>query len=145
MTTVKHTISRTGVQRWRLSNHQLHRTDGPALIYPDGETRYYVAGKLSRTDGPALIKNAGQHQEWWYQGRQHRLSGPAYISDDYESWFRDHKLHCVTGAAVRFRNGIDQDQWWIQGTELKFRTWLSRAEITDRQRTYLIMKYGSQL
>ena len=32
----------------------LHRDDGPAVVEPDGTTRYYINGVLSRDEGPAI-------------------------------------------------------------------------------------------
>lgn len=33
---------------------QLHRTDGPARIFPDGYQAWYLNGKRHRTGGPAI-------------------------------------------------------------------------------------------
>jgi hypothetical protein len=41
----------------------LHRSDGPAIDYVDGEKKWYVYGKRHRTDGPAHIKS-GVHR--WF-------------------------------------------------------------------------------
>jgi hypothetical protein len=35
-------------------NDNLHREDGPAVIYPFGEEQWYRNGKLHREDGPAI-------------------------------------------------------------------------------------------
>lgn len=37
-------IHEYGSQRWYL-NDQLHRTDGPAVIYPSGSVEYYKNGR----------------------------------------------------------------------------------------------------
>ena len=46
---------------------QLHRDDGPARIWPDGTTEWWVEHKRHRLDGPAVIHPDGR-QEWWING-----------------------------------------------------------------------------
>lgn len=67
-----------GKKEWRLSKHEglLHRIDGPAVIWPDGETEYWVMGQLSRLDGPA-IEYVNGSKEWRVEGCLHREDGPA--------------------------------------------------------------------
>lgn len=38
-------ICNDGVERWYNKLGQLHRIDGPAVIYPWGEKMWYVKGK----------------------------------------------------------------------------------------------------
>lgn len=51
----KVTISDKGIERWYNENDQLHREDGPAVIYPNEVQQWYKNGKLHREDGPAVI------------------------------------------------------------------------------------------
>lgn len=51
------TVNGSIVESYKLSNHLLHREDGPAF---------------SRT-----FPNGGIHEEWWYEGQMHRFGGPA--------------------------------------------------------------------
>ena len=60
-----------GTQLWYL-NDQLHRVDGPAVEYPDGMCSWLINGQLHRLDGPAIIRADGS-QEWWVNGQ--RLTG----------------------------------------------------------------------
>jgi hypothetical protein len=60
-------------------NHQRHRTDGPAVIWADGDQEWYLNGQLHRTDGPAVIYASGA-QFWYLNGQKHRTDGPAVIS-----------------------------------------------------------------
>jgi hypothetical protein len=56
-------IDKNGTQRWYL-NDKLHRTDGPAAIYADGDHYWCLNNTVHRTDGPAVIyANGGQ---LWY-------------------------------------------------------------------------------
>ena len=41
------------INDWYL-NGELHRTDGPAVEYANGNKYWYLNGKFHRTDGPAL-------------------------------------------------------------------------------------------
>jgi len=48
---------------------QLHRTDGPAVIYANGDHYWFLHGQLHRADGPAMeYANGGR---WWYWHGQH--------------------------------------------------------------------------
>ena len=54
------------VTEWYLNN-QLHREDGPAVEWSDGDKYWYLNGKRHREDGPAYIGSNG-HKEWWING-----------------------------------------------------------------------------
>ena len=56
-------VTNDGAQYWYL-NGQLHREDGPAIIYADGDQRWYLNDQLHREDGPAVIKANGSQR--WY-------------------------------------------------------------------------------
>ena len=49
------------------------RTDGPALIFPDGRKEYYINGQLHRLDGPALILPDGR-KEYYKNGKKLKKS-----------------------------------------------------------------------
>ena len=61
-------VDKYGTQRW-YQNGQLHRTDGPAVIYPDGTQEWWINGQCHREDGPALIYSNGI-QEWYINGKK---------------------------------------------------------------------------
>ena len=42
----------------------LHREDGPAVEYVDGDKVWYLNGKLHREDGPAVERWDGS-KSWW--------------------------------------------------------------------------------
>jgi len=71
----------------RNSSGQLHRDDGPAIIWPDGRQHWYRDGLLHREDGPAIIyPEGGQH--WYQNGNIHRDDGPAVIyADGRRFWY----------------------------------------------------------
>ena len=45
----------------------LHRTDGPAIEYPDGNNQWIVNGVLHRLDGPAVVYQSGIYL-WYVNG-----------------------------------------------------------------------------
>ena len=51
------------------SSKALHRTDGPAIEWADGDKVWYVNGKCHRVDGPAAEMADGQH--WYVDGERY--------------------------------------------------------------------------
>jgi len=65
----------------------LHRIDGPAAEYANGDKIWYVNGKRHRLDGPAL-EYANGDKKWYVDGKLHRVDGPAVeYFDGSKSWF----------------------------------------------------------
>jgi hypothetical protein len=57
-------------------------------VYP--KTWCTDLGQLHREDGPAIIW-AGGHYEYWHQGALHRMDGPAVKRPDGQyKWYIDH-------------------------------------------------------
>ena len=80
-------ISSAGTKRWYNEQGELHRTDGPAVIYPNGFQSWHFNGNLHRTNGPAMIHPSGC-QFWYINGMYHRIDGPAVIrSNGSTCWF----------------------------------------------------------
>jgi len=68
--------------------HLLHRSNGPAVVFPDGREHYYYKGKLhSQNDLPAIEYDDGA-KVYCKHGEQHRVVGPAVIGGvrSYEYW-----------------------------------------------------------
>ena len=79
-----------GIEHWYF-NDKLHRTDGPAIICPDGYQVWYLNGELHRTDGPAVIRPDGS-QAWYLNDKLHRTDGPAVTySDRRQYWYLNGK------------------------------------------------------
>lgn len=75
----------------------LHRTDGPAVKYANGDQYWYHQGLLHREGGlPATLTRYGE--QYWYEGERHREDGPAVINRSingrviYEWWVFDKQL-----------------------------------------------------
>lgn len=62
-----------------LLNNKLHRTDGPAIEYANGDKEWYFNNKRHRVDGPAVEFIDG-YKSWWIHNKRHRVDGPAIIS-----------------------------------------------------------------
>jgi len=85
---------------WRNELGQLHRTDGPALVWEDGSHMWLLHGKLHRDNGPA-VTHANGRQSWYCKGYLHRTDGPAVENAD--------------GTC----------QWWLNGVQVdEFTVWL---------------------
>lgn len=115
--TVEKTYDNSGTIRWR-ENGELHREDGPAIVYPDGLRIWYRHGKRHRVDGPAFDDPRGR-KEWWVDGEHHRDGAPATIAGDgTEVWYSHGKRHRADGPAVIYP-GARPEEWWINDVRLE--------------------------
>ena len=67
-------VNSAGTEVWYL-NGKVHRTDGPAIIHPEGCALWLRNGKLHRLDGPA-ITHADGSEEWWVHGVRYEPPPP---------------------------------------------------------------------
>jgi hypothetical protein len=56
-------ISKTGTKSWFNAKGELHRDDGPAVEWADGDKEWYQNGLWHREDGPAVEWHNGS--KWW--------------------------------------------------------------------------------
>ena len=84
--------------------NQLHRTDGPAVEYKDGEKRWYRNGQLHRTDGPAIVY-ADDCSSWWQNGKRHRIDGPAI---EWPSGNKEWYINGVEMSEADFNQAVKQ-------------------------------------
>ena len=88
------------VTEWRNDDGKFHRTDGPAVVSPNGKYKHwYVDGLTHRTDGPAIIRDTSGIEIWCEHGRYHRLGAPAIIQN-------------FQGRTIV--------EWWVDGTQFTF-------------------------
>jgi len=52
-------------------NDNLHRKDGPAIEYANGDKEWFLNGKRHREDGPA-VELANGHKEYWIDGKNQK-------------------------------------------------------------------------
>jgi hypothetical protein len=85
--TVKYEVTVTGYAAWWRLNGELHREDGPAVEWADGDKMWCLNGLLHRLDGPA-VEYANGYKSWYLDGLRHRVDGPAVErADGYKSWY----------------------------------------------------------
>ena len=91
----------------------IHREDGPAVEYANGNKYWYLNGKYHREYGPAVEKSNGD-KEWYLNGELHREGGPAveYASGD-KYWYLNGEHHREYGPAVEKSNG--DKEWYLNG------------------------------
>ena len=89
-------------------NNKLHREDGPAIEYVDGDKWWYKNGKLHKEDGPAVEYSDGD-KGWYKNGLQHKEDGPAveYSDGNKEYWYND-----------IWHPEIETDEEWIRFVKL---------------------------
>ena len=104
-------------QLW-VFNGEKHRTDGPAVIWENGDLEWYVNGLRHREDGPAIVREYNNldhpgYQAWYIKSKRHRVDGPAieWKSGKKEWWVND-QLHREDGPAVICQN---KHYWYING------------------------------
>ena len=61
-------VNEWGTRRYFNSANQLHRTDGPAVVYANGTKYWWQNGLRHRIDGPAVELPSGG-KEWWINGK----------------------------------------------------------------------------
>ena len=65
------TVDSQGTVRWHdLKTDKLHRTDGPAVEYVNGNNLWYINDKRHRVDGPA-IERADGSKAWYLNDVKH--------------------------------------------------------------------------
>ena len=83
------TVDEEGTTRWYKDAKctVLHRENGPAIEYADGDKFWYQNGQLHRTDGPAVEWSDGT-ESWYQNGLRHRTDGPAVeYADGTKRWY----------------------------------------------------------
>jgi hypothetical protein len=58
----------SGIKRYYLNN-LLHREDGPAIEYSNGDQDWFFEGKRHRLDGPAMTYADG-NKSWYFNGKR---------------------------------------------------------------------------
>ena len=104
----------------------LHRENGPAIEFVDGDKRWYQNGDLHRTDGPA-IEDADGTKGWYQNGLLHRTNGPAVIrAGGGKEWWQNGLLHRTDGPAAEWADG--RKCWYINGKVLSEAEFLAATQ-----------------
>ena len=67
---------------------QLHRVDGPAIEWADGDKSWYLNGKYHRVDGPAIEWEKSSVRHWY-------LNGECYIEEQFNKVLKEAKEMCT--------------------------------------------------
>ena len=81
------------IEEHRNEKGQLHRLDGPAIIYDNGTTHWFKNNKKHRDGDLPAVENTSGKTYWYKNGKRHRDGGPAVISKDLTEWYKDGKKH----------------------------------------------------
>ena len=111
---VKHTCE-DGRIYWSLDDtlQSLHRDEGPAIIYPNGNLSWYQNGVLHREGAPACTGDFGEM--WYLNGEPHRDDGPAFTVHGNRDWYKHGERHREDGPAVDMACG--HKEWWVNGKQ----------------------------
>ena len=83
----------------------MHREDGPAIEYVNGDCEWLINGITHREDGPAYTSLDDYYRAYYKNGLRHREDGPAIV-------FRDGSvLYYVYGVQM---NVDEFNEWKIQ-------------------------------
>jgi hypothetical protein len=111
-----HLTSEDGVIKY-YKDHDLHRTDGPAVLYPNGDFEYYFEGSRHRdsdptgqSDDPAVFQHGSKI--WYRNGLFHRTGGPAIIRGNGDKeYYENGQLHRLDGPAIDHVSSGFQETW----------------------------------
>jgi len=123
-----------GTIRFYNEDRELHRSNGPAIIHPDGTKVWFINGNRHRLDGPAVEYINGT-KEWWINGELLGSTEEGFSDKKFEQWrakhvredrgvvnsagdvvYRDGKnqLHRLDGPAVEWADG-KRKAWFVNG------------------------------
>lgn len=105
---VKYDYSTVSVRYYR--NHNVHRTDGPAVMNRcTGDCFWYTNDMIHRDgDLPAVVRGNGD-REWYERGERHRIGQPAVVRRSERIWYVRNQYHRTDGPAHETDSG---NEWW---------------------------------
>jgi hypothetical protein len=93
---------------YRNESNQIHREDGPAVVYDDGSEYWYLNNLQHREDGPASKWDG--NLAWYKNGKLHRIDGPAVILNTgvtkyhIEGYEMDHTEFISYTRSIKLKN-----------------------------------------
>ena len=118
----------------------LHRLDGPAIVVKGNRAHiiFYIRGKIHRDNGPAGIYKNGD-KLWYKMNNIHRDDGPAIIDGNgRKEWYFKHQAHRLDGPAVIDGN---KKEWWIEDFQLSEEEFNKYINLIENYRLKLMKKY----
>ena len=104
----------------RINTHRQQQRGHMMIEYTvqiyERRTEWYLNGKLHRVEGPAIEWSNGD-KEWYLNDKRHRVEGPA-IEWSYgdKSWWLNGLLHREDGAAIEWASG--HKEWFLNGVRV---------------------------
>ena len=80
-------------------NGQLHRTDGPAIEWFNGDKSWYINGQYHRLDGPAIEWADGY--KFWY------INDKNYSEQSFNEYIESKKNNCPEYIKFLYKNKKD--------------------------------------
>ena len=116
----KKVVLSDGTIKWFNQYGKEHRTDGPAVIHPNGDMAWFQKGELHREDGPAIVRDDGT-----------------------KIWFQKGELHRRDGQAIERSDGSDMMSWWLNGKLISnFSEYIRKADLSDEEIVLLKMEHA---
>jgi hypothetical protein len=127
--------------------------DGGYKVSVPNEIKYYNKdGQLHRLDGPAIVWPRQDIEQWYKDGQRHRVGGPAYegprnaTGERATAWWQDGQLHRLDGPAREWPNVPGgpggAKEWWIEGrrygTEDAFKKKVEELEAQQNLREHFM-------
>lgn len=139
-------------------NKKLHRTDGPAIIYTNGDKDWHLHGLSHREDGPAqeyiddvkwYIDGVRQRHKELYNIIQIQNGSSVEYSFGLKEWRQNGIIHREDGPSIEYDFGLkewrqysklhredgpaveynDQKEYWLCGIKYKFDEYLKLLKL----------------
>lgn len=111
-------VDAEGTERWTLPNGDLHRKDGPAVMWKNGKQEWWYQGKRHRTGAPAVVEPDGG-AEWWEFG-QKLLSASSFLvnvlADALTKNEEQERVKMAEIDAEKSREALQQAAWEKKST-----------------------------
>jgi len=134
-------VDRDGTKRWKNTNGKLHREDGPAIEYANGDKVWYINGIKHRLDGPA-VEDVNGDRFWYKNDKRHREDGPAIeYATGNKYWYINGNLHRLDGPAIEYADG--SKMWYINGIKYsqdEYLTKTSKDKLSNIQENKIMTK-----
>ena len=105
--------------KFHYKDDELHKEDGPAVIYANGIVEYRIEGKRHREEGPAVV-HLDAKEEYWIDGKKHRENAPAVIRADcvLEYWINGERVDVYRPDSFCFEtNSREEALEWLDSKE----------------------------
>ena len=115
---------------------KLHNESGPAIVWSDGDTEYYIHGKRHNESGPAIVRPSGS-KSYYIHGKLHNESGPAIVyPDGYKAYYIHGERHNEFGPAIVRSDG--SKAYYLHDKKLTESEFLARNKTSCEDKTIVV-------